>query len=197
MFWQLKLLQCLNVSAWNCRKCKRREALTVDPRFWFFFFFFACEASFHSSCRRRYQRSQTNWWSANEEHKRGQEDLEESQRTDFTKVCDVIVKRFPRSTNHEISDSCETYVSALEKTKHSKPVYQAEKLKKKLEKSDTFGQTLPFCSLNSGGKFDCTLCTILTWACTDRAVTLAYELGSTDMVQDVSLYLRNMIAEAF
>ena len=30
----------------------------------------------------------------------------------------------------------------------------------------------------------------------DRVVTLAYELGSTDMVQDVALYLRNMIAEA-
>ena len=32
---------------------------------------------------------------------------------------------------------------------------------------------------------------------TDRAVTLAYKLGSTTMVQDVALYLRNMIAEAF
>ena len=32
---------------------------------------------------------------------------------------------------------------------------------------------------------------------TDRAVTLAYETGSTDMVQDVALCLKNMIAEAF
>ena len=32
---------------------------------------------------------------------------------------------------------------------------------------------------------------------TDRAVTLAYELGSTDLVQHVALYLRNMIAETF
>ena len=32
---------------------------------------------------------------------------------------------------------------------------------------------------------------------TDRAVTRAYELGSTDIVQHVALYLRNMIAEAF
>ncbi|WP_419614713.1 hypothetical protein, partial [Thiolapillus sp.] len=53
----------------------------------------------------------------------------------------------------KLSDSCEMYVSALEETKHSKPAYKAEKLKKKLEKSDTYGQTLPFCSLNSGGKF--------------------------------------------
>ena len=53
----------------------------------------------------------------------------------------------------KLSDSCEMYVSALEETKHSKPGYKAEKLKKKLEKSDTYGQTLPFCSLNSGGKF--------------------------------------------
>ena len=32
---------------------------------------------------------------------------------------------------------------------------------------------------------------------TDRCVTLAYELGSTDIVQHVALYLRNMTAEAF
>ena len=32
---------------------------------------------------------------------------------------------------------------------------------------------------------------------TDRTVTLAYELGPTDIVQHVALYLRNMIAEAF
>ena len=53
----------------------------------------------------------------------------------------------------KLSDSCEMYVSALEETKHSKAGYKAEKLKKKLEKRDTYGQTLPFCSLNSGGKF--------------------------------------------
>ena len=57
------------------------------------FDFFACEASFHSSCHRRYQRSPTYWWSANEENKRGQEDLEESHRTAFTKVFDVIEKK--------------------------------------------------------------------------------------------------------
>ena len=48
---------------------------------------------------------------------------------------------------------------------------------------------LPFCSLNSGGKFK------LYIVCnfdvrTDRGVTLAYELGLTDIVQHVS-------AEAF
>ena len=57
------------------------------------FDFFACEASFHSSCRRKYQRSPTHWWGANEENKRGQEDLEESHRTAFTKVSDVIGKK--------------------------------------------------------------------------------------------------------
>ena len=61
--------------------------------------------------------------------------------------------------------------------------------KKKLEKSDTYGQTLPFCSLNSGGDN--------SYVSTAGAVTLAYELGSTDMVQDVALYLRNMFAAAF
>ena len=96
----------------------------------------------------------------------------------------------------KLSDSCEMYVSALEETKHSKPGYKAEKLKKKLEKSDTYGQTLPFCSLNSGGKFKSYI-VYNSDVSTDRAVTLAHELGSTDMVQNVALYLRNRIAEVF
>ena len=70
------------------------------------------------------------------------------------KVCDVIEKKIIQGQRiMKLSDSCEMYVSALEEKKHSKPGYKAEKLKKKLEKSDTYGQTLPFCSLNSGGKF--------------------------------------------
>ena len=57
------------------------------------FVFFVCEASFYSSCRRQYQRIPAHWWSANEENKRGQEELDESHRTAFTKVCDVIEKK--------------------------------------------------------------------------------------------------------
>ena len=94
----------------------------------------------------------------------------------------------------EHSDSFEIYVSALEETKHSKPGYKAQKLKR--EKSDTYGETLSFCSLNSGGKFK--LYRVYNSdVSTDHAVTLAYELGSTDLVQHVALYLRNMIAEAY
>ena len=96
----------------------------------------------------------------------------------------------------KLSDSCEMYVFAFEETKHSKPGYKAEKLKKKLEKRDTYGQTLPFCSLSSGEKFKSYI-VYNSDVSTDRAVTLAYELGSTDMVQHVALYLRNMINEAF
>ena len=96
----------------------------------------------------------------------------------------------------KLSDSCEMYVSALEETKHSKPGYKAEKLKKKLEKSDTHGQTLPFCSLNSEGTFKLYI-VYNSDVSADRAVTLAYELGSTDIEQHVALYLGNMTAEAF
>ena len=96
----------------------------------------------------------------------------------------------------KLSDWCEMYVSALEETKHSKPGYKAEKLKKKLEKSDTYGQTLPFCSLNSGGKFKLYI-VYNSDVTTDRCVTLAYELGSTNIVQHVALYSRNMTAKAF
>ena len=57
------------------------------------FDFFECEAGFHSSCRRQYQRSSTHWRSASEENKRGHEDLRESRRSAFTKVSDVIGKK--------------------------------------------------------------------------------------------------------
>ena len=76
------------------------------------------------------------------------------------------------------------YVSALEETKHSKPGYKAKKLKKKLEKSDTYGQKQPFCSLSSGEKFKSYI-VYNSDVSTDRAVTLAYELGSTDIVQQL------------
>ena len=124
-------------------------------------------------------------------------ELEESHRTAITKVCDVIEKKIIQGQRIiKLSDSCEMYVFAFEETKHSKPGYKAEKLKKKLDKSDTYRQTLPFCSLNSGGKFK--LYTVYNSdVSTDHCVTLAYELGSTDIVQHVALYLRNMIAEAF
>ena len=161
------------------------------------FDFFECEASFHSSCRRQYQRSPTHRWSANEENKRRQEDLEESHRTAFTKVCDVIGKKITQGQRiMKHSDSCEMYVYALEETKHSKPGYKAKKLKKKLEKSDTYGQKQPFCSLSSGRKFKSYI-VYNSDVSTDRAVRLAYELDSTNMVQDIALYLRNMIAEAY
>ena len=88
------------------------------------------------------------------------------------------------------------YVSALKETKHSKQGYKAEKLKKKLEKSDTYGKTLPFCSLNIEGKFKSYI-VYNSDVSTDRCVTLAYELGSTDIVKHVALYLRNMTAKAF
>ena len=84
----------------------------------------------------------------------------------------------------KLSDSCEMYVSALEETKHSKTDYKAEKLIKKLEISDTYGQPLPFCSLNSGGKFKLYI-VYNSDVSTDRCVTLAYKLGSTDIVQQL------------
>ena len=95
-----------------------------------------------------------------------------------------------------LSDPCEILVSALEETKHSKPGYKAEKLKKKLEKSDTYRKKLPFCSMNSGGKLKSYI-EYNSDVSTNRAVTFADELGSTDIVQHVALYLRNMTAEAF
>ena len=96
----------------------------------------------------------------------------------------------------KLSDSCKIYVSALEETKHSKPGYKAQKLKKKLKKSDTYGQSLSFCSLNSGGKFKLHI-VYNSDVSSDHVVKPAYELGSTYMVRDIALYFRDIIAEAF
>ena len=79
----------------------------------------------------------------------------------------------------------EIYTSALEETNQPNPDYRAEKLKRKLEKSHIYGHKLPFCSLNSGGKFR-SYNVYNSDMSTDRSVTHAYELGSTDMVQDVA-----------
>ena len=107
--------------------------------------FFACEESFHSSCRRRYQRSSTHWRSANEDNKRGQEDVEESRRIAFTKVCDIIGKKIIQGQRiMNLSDSCEVNVSALEETKHSKPGYKAQKVKRSYRKMTPTGRHCHF-----------------------------------------------------
>ena len=87
------------------------------------------------------------------------------------------------------------YLPALEERKHPKTDYKARKLKRKLEQSEIYGQKLAFCWLNSWGKFRSNIVYNSDMS-TNRAVSLAHELGSADMVQDVALYLRNLIAEA-
>ena len=69
VFGQLKLLRCsVWMSMLETAENKKDEKLLRRIRG---FDFFVCELSFHSSCRRQYQRSPTHWWSANEENKRG------------------------------------------------------------------------------------------------------------------------------
>ena len=111
---------------------------------------FACEAIFHSSCRRQYPRISTQMKKTREGRRTLKNHIGQPSRN-F--VMWLKIKIIQGQRIMKLSDSCEMYVSALEETKHAKPGYKAEKLKKKLEKSDTYGQALPFCSLNSGGKF--------------------------------------------
>ena len=73
------------------------------------------------------QRKPTHWRSANEENKRGQEDLEESHRTSFTKVCDAMEKENIQGQRIvKLADLCGIDVSALGETKHPKPGYKTE-----------------------------------------------------------------------
>ena len=91
MFGQLTLQQCF----------------TENQRFWFL-----CMLS---SCGRQYKRNPAHWRSANKETKRRQENLEESHRTAFTKVCDAIGKEIIQGQRiMKPADLCEIYVSALE-----------------------------------------------------------------------------------
>ena len=109
----------------------------------------ACEASLNSSCRRQSPRIPTQMTKTRE----GRRTLKSHIGQPLWKFVMWLKKIIQDQRIMKLSDSCEMYVSALEETKHSKPDYKAEKLKKKLKKSDTYGQTLPFCSLNSGWKF--------------------------------------------
>ena len=62
----------------------------------------------------------------------------------------------------KLADKCDIYMCGLKDTKHPNSGYKAEQLKKQLVQTDFHWQKLSFSSLNSGGKFNHTLCTILT-----------------------------------
>ena len=82
--------------------------------------------------------------------------------------------------------------SALEETKHPKnQVYRAEKREKWHLRAET---VILFTA--QWGKFKSYFVYNFDMS-TDSAVTLAYELSLPHMLQDVALYLKNIIAEAF
>ena len=93
------------------------------------FDFFACEASFHSSCRRQYPRIPTQMKKTREGRRTLKSYIGKPSRN-FVMLLKRKIIQGQRIM--KLSDSCETYVSALEDTKHSKPAYKAEKLKKEV-----------------------------------------------------------------
>ena len=126
-----------------------------------FDFFFACEASFHGSFAGSIREAQLTGEVQMTKTREGTRALKSQIGQSSRKFVMWLKKNITQGQRiMKLADSCEICVSALEETKNSKPGYKAEKLKKKSEKSDTYGQ-----KLNSGERsLNRTLCTILTWA---------------------------------
>ena len=142
-------------------------------------------------------RNPEHWLSEDQDNKNEQDELKQSHSTAFAKVCELIDKEIIQGQRiMKLSDLLEEYITVLEQTQHANPNYRAEKLKRKLEKDPKYAQKLQFCLNRKRGQFN----SYIVYSSTmkkDRLVALTYELGSADMVQDVALYLREKITEAF
>ena len=113
----------------------------------------------------------------------------------FLHIFQVVDNEILRNKNvMKLAGLCSTYKDALQLTKHTNPNYRADKLKRNLQ--SRYGQKLCFCQTYKGGKFNSFLVYNSAMS-TNKAVILAYELGSSDMIQDVALYIRKTITDAF
>lgn len=158
---------------------------------------FACEAQFHRSCLYAYMKDASYWRSENAEDRQHQIELEESHAHAFNKTCEFIDREIIAAQKvMKLTELCSMYVSFLQETDHPNPNYRAEKLQAKLEKCVEYKHRLSFCKLEQTAKFkSCLVYDARTSI--DRVVSLAYELGTKDMVTEVALHLRKVITEAF
>ena len=155
---------------------------------------FACEAKYHKTCRQKYMQKPEKWQSADEKARQDQLNLEESHRKAFEAVCHIVENDVLNNLKVlKLTDLRNTYTSELENTKHANPDYRSEKLKHKLEVHEPFKNKLSFCDM---GKFQSYI--VFSSAIdVNSAVKQAFQLGSTDVIEQTGKNIRQSIMDAY
>ena len=168
LFVQLKPLQCLDLKAG--RKCFSETALNKkDERFlrgsaaliyWHVAHVFIAaverdiwETNSRTECKWRKQETQEN--------------REETHITYFTSICDLTEKEIIYGQRiMKLADLGDIYRCALKNTKRPNPGYKAEKVERKLTKSDNYllSEIVSFFHWTLEESLNSTFCTVLTWS---------------------------------
>ena len=145
----------------------------------------------HPSCRYSYINLSVHWRSSKEDQKQRQRSLEAAHNSAFDAVSSVIDQEIIR--NHKIislNDIKKIYVEALSCTDHKNEKYRSENLKSRLIK--IYGKHIAFSAPVSKGRFQSSLVYSAAMDI-DKAIFLAYQLGSTDGIRDTALKEREDI----
>ena len=155
---------------------------------------FACEAQYHSLCRREYTRKPTNL-SMDIHSKSQQSNMEAAHKNAFTEVCAVVDNKLIKEGGIiKLSDLLETYVTRLETTPYANPKYRSDNLKAKLVKC--YDENLSFVQLGSQGKYQSSL-VYKSSIDISSLVRLTYELSSADRISKMALQLYESIIDKF
>ena len=145
----------------------------------------------HPSCRYSYINLSVHWRSSKEDQKQRQRSLEAAHNSAFDAVSSVIDQEIIRNQKIiSLNDIKKIYVEALSCTDHKNEKYRSENLKSRLIK--IYGKHIAFSAPVSKGRFQSSL-VYSTAMDIDKAIFLAYQLGSTDGIRDTALKEREDI----
>jgi hypothetical protein len=158
---------------------------------------FVCEAKYHPSCRKDFNRRPEYWKSKDTEGAEHQLAKEQVHRDAFDKVCVIVTDTV--ITNHKVvklSELLDVYIGHLRETLFQNDKYRGTKLKTKLEQCTLYTGLLGFCPIGKDGRFQSYL---VFSQQTDvvSAIKNAYELGGIDKVKDVARLIKDNIVSAF
>lgn len=163
---------------------------------------FAKEAHYHPSCRNAFDLRYVTYLrdTRRAEQRSG---TEESRRNEvYEQAFDTVLRFIQQSVVEQknvvtLKTLRDIYIKELDKGGFPCPDYRAEKLKARIEKNEII-ELINFAKVVPDDE-GCRSYNLVFSAKTSvwEAVSLAYQLGSTDKNQGVALFLRNSIQQAF
>ena len=160
--------------------------------------FFACEATYHSACRKHFINSPTYWRSPSDINVKKQSVLEESHRAAFQNVVDAVETNMIK--NHDIirlSELRYLYTSGLEGSGFENNDSRADKLKHKLETHPVLEAKLGFTKIQlKSGHFQ-SLVVYNSDISTQQAIKKTCELALVNPIETVSNGLWQAIFQAY